>query len=149
MNGQRKKALNSFKRLIQYLGFAFLIWLFGLLVFIPLSDLIPFVQSFVGFILLVPISILYFRVIWDMKDISQIVGNSLSQKFGRTGFKKPYVHLCYAFWIIITIIFFTPLIFFINKIIGGLFLFIAISCLIFLVFINLKFIIALILRYIS
>lgn len=146
---QRKKALNSFQRLIKYLGFALLIWLFGILVFIPLSDYLPTVQSFVGVILLVPISILYLSVLWDMKVISQIIGTALSKKHGRTDFKNPYVHLCYAFWIIITILFFAPIIFYINNILGGLFIFGAFSCLIFLIFINLKYIIALLLRYIS
>ena len=149
MMEQRKKALNSFQRLIKYLGFALLIWLFGILVFIPLSDYLPTIRSFVGFILLIPISILYLRVVWDMKVISQIIGAALYKKQGTTDVKKPYVHLCYAFWIIITIFFFAPFIFYINNVIGGLFLFGAFSCLIFIIFINLKYIIALFLRYIS
>ena len=147
--GQRKKALNSFQRLIKYLGFVLLIWLFGILVFIPLSNYLPTIRSFVGVILLIPISILYLRVIWDMKIISQIIGNAASNKKGKTDYKKPYVHLCYTFWIIITILFFAPFIFYIDNVLGGLFLFGAFSCLIFIVFINLKYIIALFLRYIS
>jgi len=84
-----------------------------------------------------------------MKVISQIIGTALSKKQGRTDYKNSYVHLCYAFWIIITILIFAPIIFYINDVIGGLFLFGAFSSLIFLTFVNLKYIIALLLRYIS
>jgi hypothetical protein len=135
--------------LIKYLGFAFLIWLFGILVFIPTSEYIHSLSGFVGVILLIPIGILYLRVVWDMKIISQILGSSLANKHGKIQYKKSYIHMFYAFWIIVTIIFFTSILFYINKVIGGLFLFIGLSCIIFLIFINLKYIIAIFLRYFS
>jgi len=46
MDQRKKKVLTSFQRLITYLGLALLIWLFGLLVFIPLSEFFPIVSWF-------------------------------------------------------------------------------------------------------
>lgn len=138
--------IDTIQRLVKFLGFAFLIWLFGLLVLIPLADYIPPVKSFVGFIILIPISLLFFRSIKDMKVFSQIAGEALFIKRKKTEDSKPYIHLCYACWIIIGIILFSPVLYTINRIIGGIFSFGAIFSLIFIVFINLKYIIAGILR---
>jgi len=147
MTKQSKRLIDTIQRLVKYLGFAFLIWLFGLLVLIPLADYIPPVKTFVGFIILIPISLLFFRSIKDMKVFSHIAGEALYKKKKKTEDSKPYIHLCYACWIIIGIILFSPLLYTINRVISGIFLFGAIFSLIFIVFINLKYIIAGILRH--
>ncbi|MBU0497827.1 MAG: hypothetical protein KKG04_07730 [Candidatus Thermoplasmatota archaeon] len=142
-----KKLIRTIPRLIKSLGFIFLIWLFGILVLIPLADYIPPVKSFVGFIILIPVSILFFRSIKDMMLFSQITGKALYNKQKKIEDSKPYIHLCYACWISIGIILFAPLIYVINNVIGGIFLFGAFLSLIFIVFINLKYILASMLRY--
>jgi hypothetical protein len=142
-----KNLIYTIQKLIKNLGFAFLIWLFGLLILIPLADYLPPIKSFVGFIILIPVSLLFLRSIKDMKDFSHIAGEILFEKKKKTEDSKPYIHLCYACWIIIGIVFFSPLLYTINGIFGGIFLFGAIFFLILIVFINLKYIIAGIIQY--
>ncbi|MEA3458069.1 MAG: hypothetical protein U9R21_05265 [Candidatus Thermoplasmatota archaeon] len=145
---KKKELIDVIQRLIKNLGFAFVIWLFGLLIFIPLTNYIPSIRSIVGFIVLIPVGLLFLRVLKDMKIFSEIAGKVLYEKKKKIGHDyRTYMHLCYAFWIIVCIVFFAPLLYFINGIIGGVFLFGAFSTLIFIVFINLKYILAAILRY--
>ena len=142
-----KKLIQTFQRLLKYLGFAFIIWLFGLLILIPLADYFTIVKSLVSLIILIPVGFLFFRSIKDMKIFSQIVGRALYFKYKKAENSKPYIHLLYVWWIMIGIVLFFPLIFIINKVIGGIFLFVTLIALFFIIFLNLKYIIAGMLRY--
>jgi len=142
-----KKLIQTIQRLVQYLGFAFIFWSFGLLILVPLSDSLPQLKSFVGIIIIIPIGFLFFISINNMKLLSRIIGKALYDKYKKTENSKPYIHLLYIYWIIIGIIFFSPPIFIINTVFGGIFLFGALLSLVFIAFLNLKYIIAGILQF--
>jgi len=142
-----KKLIQTIQRLLQYIGFAFIFWSFGLLILVPLSNSLSQLKSFVGIIIIIPIGFLFFLSIKHMKLFSQIVGKALYVKYKKTENSKPYIHLLYICWIITGIIFFSPPIFIINTVIGGIFLFGALLSLVFIVFLNIKYIIAGILQF--
>jgi hypothetical protein len=144
-----KKFIKTIQRLLQNLGFAFVIWLFGLLILVPLSDSLFILKSFIGIIIILPIVFLFILSFKDMKLFSQIAGKALCKKYKKTKNPNPFIHFYYACWIIIGIILISPLVFIINNVIGGIFLFGCLLSLIFICFINLKYIIAFFLRYLN
>lgn len=134
---------SSFQRLGTRLGVAFLLWLFGILILIPLNYSI---SNYISFIILIPISMLFIRSIKDIKLFSENVGKFICKKKKKTNV-KPFIHFCYACWIIIGIIFFVPFLYYINPVIGGIFLFGYIFCLLFIILINFNHILLFILHY--
>ena len=137
------KIEDSFQRLGTRLGVAFLLWLFGILILIPLNYSI---SNYISFIILIPISILFIRSGKDIKLFSEHIGKFICKKKKKTNV-KPFIYFCYVCWIIISIIFFVPLLYCINSVIGGIFLFGSISCLIFIVLINFNSLLSFILRH--
>lgn len=128
---------SSFQRLGTHLGVALLLWLFGILILIPLNHSL---SSYISLIVLIPISILFVRSIKDIKLFSEYVGKFISKR--RKTKDKPYIHFCYACWIIFGIILFVPFLYYINSVISGIFLFGSISCFIFIILINFNYILS-------
>lgn len=134
---------HSFQRLGTRLGVAFLLWLFGILILIPLNHSW---SNYVSFIILIPIIILFIQSIKDIKLFSEHAGKFICKRKKKTDV-KPFIHFCYTCWIIVSIIFFVPFLYCINSVIGGIFLFGSISFLLFIILINFNHILSFILHY--
>jgi len=135
------KIEDSFQRLGTRLGVAFLLWIFGILILIPLNHSM---SDYISFIILIPIILLFIRSYNDIKLCSEHVGKFLCKRRKKTKV-EPYIQFCYACWIIVGIIFFVPFLYCINSIIGGIFLFGSILCLVFIILINFNHILSFIL----
>ena len=129
------KIEESFQRLGTRLGVAFLLWIFGILILIPLNHSM---SDYISFIILIPIILLFIRSYNDIKLCSEHVGKFLCKRRKKTKV-EPYIQFCYFCWIIVGIIFFTPFLYFINSVIGGIFLFGSILCILLIVFLNFKY----------
>jgi len=129
------KIEDSFQKLVTRLYVAFLLWLFGILILIPLNHSW---SNYVSFIILIPISMLFICSIKDIKLFSEYAGKFLCERRKKTKV-EPYIQFCYACWIIVSIIFFAPFLYYINSVIGGIFLFGSILCILLIVFLNFKY----------
>lgn len=142
-----KKLIKTIQRLILNLGFILLFWLAGLLIFIPLGTQIAYTKSFISMIVLIPILLLFLRSIRDMKLFSFLCGTRLYKRSNFIQEANPFIYFFNCIWVIFAIIIFVPLVYFINTVLGGILLFSFILIIILCIFINLKYLISIFLRF--
>lgn len=114
------------------LSAAFLIWLFGVLVFIPIAETInPQTKLFVNLIVFIPFTILLLKAIPRVKKLLEIFAVVLARKFKFMGEVKEddqiivFKKLLYIVFIIFTYLFYFPFLNNFHPAINGIVLIVA------------------------
>ena len=132
---------NTTGKVIRNLGFCFLVWLFGILIILPLIGPSTAMTPLIVFILLVAIAFAFARAVPALISFANTSGESMLEK-RKTWIDQPqpFVHIWYAVWLIVAAILFVPYLFLLNAVIAGIILFGIIFGIGFLVLINFEYI---------
>lgn len=135
---------------IKALGVCFLIWLFGLLILIPLARPENIPQSIIAFIVLIPVAALLFTAVPALNDFSHETGQAMQQR-RKTWIDtpKPFIHAWYAVWLIVGGILLIPLLYLISPLFGGLAFFAVLAGLGYLLIVDFPYITEFLVRYLK
>jgi hypothetical protein len=146
MNENKIRTMTA--RVVQSIGLAFFIWLFGLFVILPLAQGITLTQGFIAFIILIPIAILFFRAVPAIREFSEAMGEAHHQR-RKTWIDspRPFVHLWYAIWLLIAGILFIPILYMIHPFFAGFAVFILVSGIVYMFIIDFSYLNEYLVRY--
>jgi hypothetical protein len=135
---------------VKALGLAFLIWLFGLLIFIPLAQPENIPQSIIALIILIPVAALLFTGIPSLRDFAHAAGEAQHKRRETwVDSPQPFIHFWYAIWLIVGGILLIPLLYMISAIFGGIAFFAVLAGIAYLALINFMYIGEMFTRYLK